>query len=856
MPVSAFFGRLGRFATDHRGLVIGVYLVVSLLLLWRGVSIHLESSLAELLPRGNRAAQDFRDLLEGGGTLDRLLVTIRLDGPPGEGGAMLETLSAAAESLTAKLTAAGVARGARYGVGEEDLSWFAGTVMDHLPVLVEKGKAGALRSKLEPGAIRERLRDLGRRARMPGFAGPVKEMAARDPLGLLELVSLPGGGSGGFQPDPQSGLFLSPDGRTLLLAVEAAEPPTRIDFSRRLVDLLLEAEEDLRSEIPSGDRLRFDHAGGHLFALEDERKIRHDAAATSIFALSGIALVYLLVIRRPVLWLVVLVPVVMTTVWTLGLASIYPGRLNMVTVAFAAILLGIGDDAMIHMYLRERQERRSGLAAPHSVVAALAGTGRAVTVATLSTAAAFLALSFVRFRGLAELGVISAMGMLNLLIGVLFFFPAALVLLARRREPASPPSLLLPIEAVLRVHDWARTRRRAVLGVTGFATAVMLAAAMSVEVSTDLRSIRGDDPAAEAMRRVLEPFNGAATETMVVLHGPGTRAVDVASGAGMIDRALMEADRLREFCRHGIETGILGGCDNPSILIPPRAAQKERFEMAGILPWAQVVETLQREASAAGMDSAFFTPFTTAALQYARFEKIRVEPGPGTFEPPGTPRTRVYFREQARAPEIAAGIRTALEDPDARIASVALVSDDLGRIISSDFRRATLIVAVAVGLLALLAFRAVGVVLVTLAPVALGTVWLLGATRLAGVQLNLMSLMGMPVVFGLGVDYGVYLVDRWSRCRRDPRVALAEVGPAILVTGLTTLAGFAALLGASLAGLRSLGFAVVAGAGFTLVAAVVVLPLLLPRGQSFGAAEKEGAATSPRAARVLRPGGA
>jgi predicted RND superfamily exporter protein len=48
------------------------------------------------------------------------------------------------------------------------------------------------------------------------------------------------------------------------------------------------------------------------------------------------------------------------------------------------------------------------------------------------------------------------------------------------------------------------------------------------------------------------------------------------------------------------------------------------------------------------------------------------------------------------------------------------------------------------------------------------------------------------------------------------------------VTGLTTLAGFAALLGADLAGLRSLGFAVVAGAGYSLLAALVILPLLLP----------------------------
>jgi predicted RND superfamily exporter protein len=105
---------------------------------------------------------------------------------------------------------------------------------------------------------------------------------------------------------------------------------------------------------------------------------------------------------------------------------------------------------------------------------------------------------------------------------------------------------------------------------------------------------------------------------------------------------------------------------------------------------------------------------------------------------------------------------------------------------------------------------------------------MLGTARLLGLELNLMSLMGMPVVFGLGVDFGVYVVDRWAKEGGDGRAALAGVGPAVLVTGLTTLAGFAALLSADLAGLRSLGFAVVAGSGYTLIAALLILPLMLP----------------------------
>ncbi len=880
--MTTWFERLGRFATRRSGAVIAVYLVVSLALLWKGSSIRLETSLAELLPRENRAARDFRDLLDEDGTLDRLLVSIGLDPAPADPIEGLEPLVEAAEALSDELRRTGLVRSVRFGVEPEELSVLSDRAIAHLPVLIAAEKAPLVAERLGAGWIREHLAAIGARARMPGFIGPIEEMAARDPLELLGLAARGAGTLEGFRPDPESGLFLSRDGRRLLLVAEASEPPTRIAFSRRLIEGLLEAEEATRAALPETG-LTFEHAGGHLFALEDERRIRHDAAFTSAFSIAAIALIYLFVIRRPVLWLVVLLPLTMTTIWTLGLASIYPGRLNMITVAFAAILLGIGDDAMIHMYLRERQERSAGLSARDSAVAALAGTGRAVTLATLTTTVAFLSLAFVQFRGLAELGVISALGMLTLLVGVLFFFPAALAVLARRPESPGSPALRMPLGLLLALHDGCRSRRRQVLGAAAAGSLVMLLVAWGTEISTDLRSIRGEDPAAEATRRLMGPFEGGAAETMVVLHGPRAaertqedshseasleaahparaheardetsnrerqdrrRSVEdpvvaLTEGVGplgsrdAIDAALLEAHRLLEFCTREAAEGRISGCDNPAALVPPRVVQEERHAALVGLPWKEAADMLEEEALRAGMDPAFFSGFTEAARRYDDLGSVRVVPEPKWFGPSGMPRTRIFVRDPADAPALAAGVEASIGGPDPRIASVALLSHDLGRIIASDFRMASLIAAIAIAVLSLSAFRAIGVLIVTLTPVAVGMIWLLGTARLAGVELDLMSLMGMPVVFGLGVDFGVYVVDRWSREGRDPRAALAAVGPAVLVSGLTTLAGFAALLGADLAGLRSLGFTVVVGTGYTLASALILLPLLLPIGARSG----------------------
>jgi predicted RND superfamily exporter protein len=824
------FERLGRISTTHGAAVAALYLVVSLGLAWRGSSIHLETSLAGLLPRGTPSADDLRDLLQAEGSLDRLLISVQRDPGAPDADDEAVALEDAAEALSEGLRATGLFRDVRYGVDEEDLAGLARFAVAHLPVLVDPDQAPALAARLQPDSIRAAVLEVRHRGLAPGFGGTIETLTAIDPLGLLPLA-IPRGDltPGGFRPDPRSGLFLSRDGRRVLVVTEPVRPPTEIDFSRRLMEAVRGVEAGLGRTFPGGERLRFDHAGGHLFALEDERRVRHDATATFLFSVLGVAGIYLFVIRRLALWLAVLVPLTMTTVWTLGLASIYPGHLNMVTVAFAAILLGIGDDAMIHMYLREREERRSGHPAPDSAVAALRATGPAVTVATLTTAGAFLSLSFVRFRGLAELGIIAALGMLNLLIGVLFFFPAALALLARRAGPAEATALRLPLQGILALHRWAQGRRRTVLAAVALLTAVMIYAALGTRISPDLRSIRGDDPAAEALARVLAPFEGGAGEIMVVIHGARDAPPDL-SEATRIDQGLEAAADLLALCREESAAGLLAGCDSPAVTLPPEAPQRARFRALAGLPWARAAALLASEAAMRGLNAAFFTPFLEATRAYGDFDAVRIVPDPARFGPLRLPATRIFFADPEAAAPLAERVRRRLAGHPTRIAAVALVSSDLGGVIADDFGRAAVIVALTTLVLVLVAFRRVGRALLVLAPVALGSVWMAGTARLAGVELNLMSLMALPIVFGLGVDYGVYVVDRWERSGRDVQAALAGTGPAVLVTGLTTLVGFAALLAARLAGLRSLGFAVVAGAGYTLAAALVVLPLLLPRG--------------------------
>ena len=144
-------------------------------------------------------------------------------------------------------------------------------------------------------------------------------------------------------------------------------------------------------------------------AVQDEARIRHDITWTVTIAMVAIIALFSIVLRRIGLLLILLVPLTLSTLWTLGVTSFYPGHLNIVTVAFAAILLGMGDDSLTHLYLRFHEELGAGRARAEALKAAASSTGPSILLATLTSGLAFGALAFVEFRGLSELGVIAAM---------------------------------------------------------------------------------------------------------------------------------------------------------------------------------------------------------------------------------------------------------------------------------------------------------------------------------------------------------------------------------------------------------------------------------------------------------------
>jgi len=158
-----------------------------------------------------------------------------------------------------------------------------------------------------------------------------------------------------------------------------------------------------------------------------------DMTRAMVLALLLVTLVFVLGFgeaRRPLTAVLVLA---VGIVWSLGWLSLTVGHLTILSMAFGSILIGLGIDFGIHMVARYEKERRHGIGPEPSMEASIKRVGRAILSGGLTTAAAFLALGFSRFRGIKEFGWIAGWGVVFCLFAALLVLPSALLLMDRAK---------------------------------------------------------------------------------------------------------------------------------------------------------------------------------------------------------------------------------------------------------------------------------------------------------------------------------------------------------------------------------------------------------------------------------------
>ena len=822
--IARLASRFGRIVVAHPIALLAAALSVSALAIVPASRLTVRSDVLALLPEDAPASSAYRTFLESFGGIENVYVVLRLrDDAPADP----EGLADAAEVFAREVPRSQEVAHARFGLDEDDEAFFTEALAPRLPLLLGDDPASALSQRLAAGSLDARARELRDAATGPGALFSTR-LTASDPLGLAatKLRELAAGSSLPF--DPLTGALLSTDGRSALVILTPRRGESDAAGGRALAAALDQALARTRSA--DVGTLEIEAVGGPLYAAHDETALRADLIRILTTASVLVLLLIVLAFGGVAIPAISLATVAAGQVVCAALVALGYGPVTAVGVGFAAILLGLGDDFTLHLGARARAAWRSGAAPDVAVVGALAETAPGILAAGLTTAAAFGCLAFAHFRPLRELGLVVACGMLLLLAATALVAAPLLVLTVRRwrsrdaRESGRGYAAI--VEAALRASE---RRPKTVLLLATIATVAAGAGVARLHVDPDLRRMRPEDhPALRAERRLVASFAVPLdTATFLVKGRDAEEALDRADAVASILRSRLPSDAQVVAPSDWIVTGKRA--ERRVAALRPlgldRAADRlaEALDREGLRPEAFARALDAMRAIAAGRDPA---PIPLESYPAWLREGLRVTPD------------GALAAVRARVPEGAWGsgpprdLVRAIERvaPETAVASVSALGSELRALAFSDLKR---LGALAVGLvfaLVVLSYRGdVRSALLTFVPVVLGVAWTAGLWGWLGRPLDLFTLCVLPVLVGIGIDDGLHVLHLARTSGRDPGEAAREAGRGVVLTNLTTSAGFAALAVSHVPALRNGGLVVCVGNLLCLAATLLVLPALAAR---------------------------
>jgi predicted RND superfamily exporter protein len=699
-------------------------------------------------------------------------------------------------------------------------------VRDHLLALLDEDELAQLAPRLTPDALRAQARRLRGLLSAPGGSS-LQPVLTSDPLEILSLLKERL--SSGLPVDASSGYFRSTDGKAMVLYVRPRTEAFDTESDRALISSASAAAERLGARVTDGEfhggaQPVVGFTGACAYALHYRDWLHRDMSLST--AVSAIAVLVLFALFFRALRVLPLVggPLFVGLAWTATAAVVLYGRINAVSLAFGTLLLSIGIDLPIQLYnrLREALVDHPPLEALETTVRDLAGPS---LTATLGPAAVFFACALSDYKGLAELGVLAGVGLLFNLIAMLTIFPSLLALL--------PPRLWATRAKVAvrgplaRLGDAAARRPRVVLVAALIFGAIAVPLAMRVQFERRLATaIQPKKLPPVRVEHELERRFGERSKMVV----PLVEDADPERALERSDLWAREAERLRR-------RGLIRGYEAISSLFPSQATQAARRARLLALDPKRVARDLRAALEEVGFDPEPFAPFLTQLeegpppLTLSQAGELDFLVHAHVHDDAGGRRvaTFIYPKPGEEGARAIAEMRQFAAGPAGGVVTGTIILEDvLRQIVERDTRRVTLAsTALVIALLALYYRRWRPFVAVTL-PLLLAWIGFAAALALFDLPLNLFNLLSVPLVIGYGIDDHVFLVHRHELDPSGgPGRTLQTTGRAIVLTSLSTMAGFAGLAVARFDGLRLLGLSGALAVAMCLAAAFAVLPALL-----------------------------
>ena len=666
----------------------------------------------------------------------------------------------------------------------------------------------------------------------------------------------------------EKGYLVSNDNSMLFVLINPKE--TEGDFTGAKQSI-----EAIRSMIyelaPKFNGILVGLTGAEVVAADEMAATLRDVAFASQITLFGVALLFVIVFRSVVRPLLAVFCLVLALFWTLGYTTLTVGSLNILSVVFTTILIGLGIDFGIHLLERYREEMLKEHEPKLALRKTVIGTGKGNLAGAITTAIAFGALAAADFRGIAELGIISGGGIVLCFIAMTITLPACLTLVEKWRPSRERYFTAEKKESQFSVAFYSR-----------YKLIVLVCSIMIVIASWPLKDFEFDynilnlqakgTEAVEYELKMMKKGNRStwyAVSLVSTLEEARKRSEEfkklstvekVESVASLFpDDQEIKLEKIKQLEPFVSKIEIESENESISIRNIKRTLKRILFklqdrdnfnedestvkEIARSRIWAKAALTNLDET---GIETSKrrLQSFSDTLLEDYRnkMNSLRrsVTSGPVVLDEFPEDFKRRYIGNDGRFlltiyPSIDMWKRVEMESFLKELRSIdPLITGNgvhlyqSGQKMKEGYIQGGQNALCAIFVYLLFSFRRFWTAILVLIPTITGSFWTVGMMAILDIHFNLANLVILPLILGIGVVDGVHLVHRF-REEADKTVCLLSksVGKAVILTTLTTMIGFGSLMVADHRGIHSLGLLLTIGVANCLLASITLLPALL-----------------------------
>ena len=645
----------------------------------------------------------------------------------------------------------------------------------------------------------------------------------------------------------------------------------REELNDAAVERLRVLLDQVKTEVPG---LNIGLTGEPVLDHDEMVQMQKDISLASIVSLLASALIFIYGYQQTGRPIKATLALVVGLGYTHAFATLAVGHLNIMTIPFLPILIGLAIDYGVHLISRYEEELRHGKSEEAALLRAMVYTGQGIFTGAFTTAGAFLAMAFTPFRGIREMGIICGGGLLICFVPMMTLLP---VLLLKGRQNVIDHTQGDIAERRARIENLWLQRPVLVTVVTLVLCALAATQIGKVGFDYDLRNMQSQGlPAVQFERKLISSAEKSVLFGAVIATNREQAAALEArlkqlpsvAGVDSITRLLPPDQPQKLGLIHDIKQSLA----DLSFLEPDRRPV-DIPELSGTLyrlygylgaahedvqtndpPLAAQLGSLREAITRLRKDMLHGTDADVRAhaLKLAAFQQGLFADVHDTFQalqnqddqhvlteqdlPPalrnrfvgvtGKYLLMVYPKKDAWQRENQKEFIDQIAPLAPTVTGTPIQLHYYVDLLRRSYEEAARYSLVAIVFLVLVHFRSPLCVGLALIPVGVGFLWLGGLMGWLNVSLNCANIMTLPLVIGIGVTNGIHILNRYAE-EQTPSILARSTGKAVLVSGLTAIAGFGSLTLAKHQGIQSLGYVMSAGLATCMIAGLTFLPALL-----------------------------